>query len=71
MAGSPVAACDGVMSRITMWDYNPYWVQRATLLGVAEREVTLACRSVVKVTCLIWSYPVMVYVYSRHRLGIN
>jgi hypothetical protein len=37
-------------SRITMRDYNPYRVRRALeWLGVAEREVTLACGSVVKV----------------------
>ena len=37
-------------SRITMRDYNPYRVRRAlALLGVAGREVTLACGSVVKV----------------------
>jgi hypothetical protein len=67
VAGSPVAACDGVMSRITMRDYNPYWVQRATLLGVAGREVTLACGSVVKVICLTWAYPVMYM--SIHGIG--
>jgi hypothetical protein len=39
-----------LMSRITMHDYNPYRVRRAlALLGVAGREVTLACGSVVKV----------------------
>jgi hypothetical protein len=39
-----------LMSRITMQDYNPYRVRRAlALLGVAGREVTLACGSVVKV----------------------
>jgi hypothetical protein len=32
-----------------MQDYNPYCVQcTLTLLGVAERKVTLACRSMVK-----------------------
>jgi hypothetical protein len=37
-------------SRITMQDYNPYRVRRAlALLGVAGREVTLACGSMVKV----------------------
>ena len=37
-------------SCITMRDYNPYRVRRAlALLGVAEREVTLPCGSVVKV----------------------
>jgi len=39
-----------LMSRITMRDYNPYRVRRALAsLGVAEREVTVACGSVVKV----------------------
>ena len=39
-----------LMSHITMRDYNPYRVRRAlALLGVADREVTLACGSVVKV----------------------
>jgi hypothetical protein len=39
-----------LMSRITMQDYNPYRVRRTlALLGVAGREVTLACGSVVKV----------------------
>jgi len=39
-----------LMSRVTMHDYNPYRVWRAlALLGVAGREVTLACGSVVKV----------------------
>ena len=37
-------------SRITMHDYNPYRVRHAlALLGVAGREVTLACGSTVKV----------------------
>ena len=37
-------------SRIVMRDYNPYRVRRAlALLGVAGREVTLACGNVVKV----------------------
>jgi len=37
-------------SRITIRDYNPYRVRRAlALLGVAGREVTLACGSTVKV----------------------
>ena len=37
-------------SRITMQDYNPYRVRRAlALLGVAGREVKLACGSIVKV----------------------
>jgi hypothetical protein len=37
-------------SRITMRDYNPYRVRRTlALLGMAGREVTLACGSVVKV----------------------
>ena len=41
---------EALMSRITMRDYNPYRVRRAlALLGVAGREVTLACGSVVKV----------------------
>ena len=40
----------GMASRIVMRDYNPYRVRRAlALLGVADREVTLACGSVVKV----------------------
>jgi hypothetical protein len=39
-----------LMSRVTMRDYNPYRVRRAlALLGVAGKEVTLACGSVVKV----------------------
>ena len=39
-----------LMPRITMRDYNPYRVRRAlALLGVAGREVTLTCGSVVKV----------------------
>jgi len=38
------------MSRITMRDYNSYRVRRALAsLGVAGREVTLACGSMVKV----------------------
>jgi hypothetical protein len=39
-----------LMSRIMIRDYNPYRVRHAlALLGVAGREVTLACGSVVKV----------------------
>jgi len=39
-----------LMPRITMQDYNPYRVHRTlALLGVAGREVTLACGSTVKV----------------------
>lgn len=39
-----------LMRDITMRDYNPYRVRRAlALLGVAGRETTLACGSVVKV----------------------
>ena len=37
-------------SRITMRDYNPYRVRRAlALIGVAGKEITLACGSTVKV----------------------
>jgi hypothetical protein len=46
------------MSRVMMRDYNPYRVRRAlSLLGVAGREVTLACGSVVKVVKEASVYP--------------